>query len=69
MFRSTMIEKRKPRKEIRSLEQLEPNPNSPGESNAPGVGGCRENFNHYLVNTTLHGLKYVGDRKITRPER
>lgn len=30
---------------------------------------CRENWNHYLVNTTLHGLKYVGDRKITRCER
>lgn len=30
---------------------------------------CRENFNQYLLNTTLHGLKYVGDRKITRFER
>lgn len=29
----------------------------------------RENFNQYLLNTTLHGLKYVGDRKITRLER
>lgn len=30
---------------------------------------CREHFNQYLLNTTLHGLKYVGDRKCTRPER
>lgn len=30
---------------------------------------CRENFNQYLVNTTLHGLRYVGDRKITVFER
>lgn len=30
---------------------------------------CQENFNQYLVNTTLHGLRYVGDRSITRFER
>ncbi|XP_055320679.1 pickpocket protein 28 [Sitodiplosis mosellana] len=27
------------------------------------------NFHQYLLNTTLHGLKYVGDRTITRFER
>lgn len=30
---------------------------------------CRENFNEYLYNSTLHGLRYVGDRTITRVER
>lgn len=30
---------------------------------------CQENFNQYLVNTTLHGLRYVGDKKITPFER
>lgn len=30
---------------------------------------CQENFNQYLVNTTLHGLRYVGDRSITPFER
>lgn len=30
---------------------------------------CQENFNQYLVNTTLHGLRYVGDRSITTFER
>lgn len=30
---------------------------------------CRENFNQYLMNTTLHGLRYVGDRSITPFER
>lgn len=30
---------------------------------------CQENFNHFLQNTTLHGLKYIGDRTITRFER
>lgn len=30
---------------------------------------CRENLNEYLFNSTLHGLRYVGDRTITRVER
>lgn len=30
---------------------------------------CRDNFNEYLFNSTLHGLRYVGDRTITRVER
>lgn len=30
---------------------------------------CRENFNEYLYHSTLHGLKYVGDRTISRFER
>lgn len=30
---------------------------------------CKENFNQYLVNTTLHGLRYVGDRSISPFER
>lgn len=30
---------------------------------------CNENFNQYLLNTTLHGLRYVGDRSITLFER
>lgn len=30
---------------------------------------CQENFNQYLVNTTLHGLRYVGDKSITLFER
>lgn len=29
----------------------------------------RESFHQYLLSTTLHGLKYVGDRTITRLER
>lgn len=30
---------------------------------------CRENLRQYLMNTTLHGLKYVGDKKISRLEQ
>lgn len=30
---------------------------------------CLGNFNEYLYHSTLHGLKYVGDRKISRLER
>lgn len=30
---------------------------------------CRENLNEYLYNSTLHGLRYVGDRTISRFER
>lgn len=33
------------------------------------VASCGENCHQYLMNTTLHGLKYVGDKKITRFER
>lgn len=33
------------------------------------VDTCRTNCNQYLQNTTLHGLKYIGDRKISRLER
>lgn len=29
----------------------------------------RKNLHQYLINSTLHGLKYVGDRTITRFER
>lgn len=29
----------------------------------------RESCNEYLLNTTLHGLKYVGERKVSRLER
>lgn len=30
---------------------------------------CRENFKRYLQNTTLHGLKYLGDDTTTVFER
>ncbi|XP_037037296.1 pickpocket protein 28-like [Bradysia coprophila] len=30
---------------------------------------CNENMEQYLVNSTLHGLRYVGDRKISYFER
>lgn len=30
---------------------------------------CRENLNEYLNNSSLHGLRYVGDRSISRLER
>lgn len=30
---------------------------------------CRENLNEYLFSSTLHGLRYVGDRTISRFER
>lgn len=33
------------------------------------VTTCQANIYQYLLNTTLHGLKYVGDRTITRFER
>lgn len=29
----------------------------------------RDNFSEYLFNSTLHGLRYVGDRTISRLER
>lgn len=30
---------------------------------------CSENVEQYLLNSTLHGLRYVGDRKISYFER
>lgn len=30
---------------------------------------CRGNFDDYLYNSSLHGLRYVGDRTISRCER
>lgn len=30
---------------------------------------CRENVRKYLFNTTLHGLKYVGDRSLSTIEQ
>lgn len=30
---------------------------------------CCQSFGEYLFNTTLHGLKYVGDKTITLLER
>ncbi|KAG4074415.1 hypothetical protein HA402_000394 [Bradysia odoriphaga] len=30
---------------------------------------CHENMEQYLANSTLHGLRYVGDRKISYFER
>lgn len=30
---------------------------------------CRENLDEYLKDSTLHGLKYVGDRTLTIFER
>lgn len=29
----------------------------------------RENFHHYMENSTLHGLKYAGDRRLSYLER
>lgn len=30
---------------------------------------CRENLNEYLLSSSLHGLRYVGERRISRFER
>lgn len=30
---------------------------------------CRDNLNEYLHNSSLHGLQYCGDRRISRFER
>lgn len=30
---------------------------------------CRENFTQYMSNTTLHGLRYVGDPSLSYIER
>lgn len=30
---------------------------------------CRENFHQYMDETTLHGLKYIGDRSLSVIER
>lgn len=35
----------------------------------PSIDTCRENCDQYLKNTTLHGLKYIGDKSISRLER
>lgn len=39
------------------------------EENLSVTKSLNENFNQYLINTTLHGLKYIGDRTITWFER
>lgn len=48
-------------------------PNQPNQSNQsekrPLSKVLKKNLHQYLINSTLHGLKYVGDRTITRFER
>lgn len=44
-------------------------PEQPEVTNQSVTKSLKENFNQYLTNSTLHGLKYVGDRTITRFER
>lgn len=33
------------------------------------LSSFKESFHQYLIHSSLHGLKYVGDRTITRIER
>lgn len=40
-----------------------------GSENQACKTTCNENFKRFLVSTTLHGLKYVGDNTITLFER
>lgn len=39
------------------------------EESPKSLSGCMENINQYLINSTLHGLRYVGDRNISICER
>lgn len=39
------------------------------ESDIRETVSCRENFNEYLNYSSLHGLRYVGDRTISLLER
>lgn len=39
------------------------------EQNGEKAITCSENFRHYLLNSTLHGLRYVGETKISVFER
>lgn len=39
------------------------------ESKSSCSRSFKENIDQYLWNSTLHGLKYIGDRTITRFER
>lgn len=34
-----------------------------------GVWTCRKTFDRYMENASLHGLRYIGDRKLTWFER
>lgn len=47
---------------LRSMRQ------SSGKSNEPTSTGC-ENFQEYLLSSTLHGLRYIGLRTISVFER
>lgn len=40
-----------------------------GSSTTTCKDTCQENLRQYLLHTTLHGLKYVGDNTITFFER
>lgn len=63
MFESRLhveVNHRRAREKLQLPEQKE---------NQSVAKSLKENFNQYLINSTLHGLKYVGDRTITRFER
>lgn len=59
-----------PRKSISSQGSTKKDKQS-DEENIPTQrnSACEENFHQYLLNSTLHGLRYVGERQISVFER
>lgn len=53
------------RKRINELQLIR----EQNESKRSMFASCGENLHQYLLNSTLHGLKYVADKKIARWER
>lgn len=55
----------RPKKKI----DLNLNANNGDETKNTVRESCRESFHQYLKNSTLHGLRYVGDQSLTLFER
>lgn len=59
-----------PRKSISSQGSIKKDKQSDEENIATERrSACQENLRQYLLNSTLHGLRYVGERQISLFER
>lgn len=63
-FQINVIEPKNDREFDSKIQKFESDVNKDRDNSS-----YRDNFSEYLFNSTLHGLRYVGDRTISRLER
>lgn len=60
----------RPRMQVSVIHRQKPNSKEDDDEIAKDVElTCRESFYQYLLNSTLHGLRYVGDQSLSLCER